>query len=116
MMRGPAHGATEDYIKVFCLGEYGAIEEGKAVYSTYADNKHLATLATMLCGPALRAGLVQVVRSRAGWRLCRSADVEVLHHDGGVDYQQRRFFAVGTEKGRWIAPRPFKIRSSFWWD
>ena len=65
MLCGPAHGATEDYIKVFCLGEYGAIEEGKAVYSTYADNKHLATLATMMRrrDHSRWAGLVQVVGS-----------------------------------------------------
>lgn len=35
-----AAGATEDFIKVYCLGEYGVIRDGKPVYPQYNDDLH----------------------------------------------------------------------------
>lgn len=35
-----AEGQTEDFIKVFCLGEYGSVGFGKKVYPEYNDDAH----------------------------------------------------------------------------
>ncbi len=35
-----AQGQTEDFIKVFCLGEYGSVGFGKKVYPEYNDDFH----------------------------------------------------------------------------
>jgi phage terminase large subunit len=34
------HGATEEFIKVYCLGEYGTVISGKKVYPEYNDDLH----------------------------------------------------------------------------
>lgn len=34
------HGATEEFIKVYCLGEYGTVLNGKKVYPEYNDDIH----------------------------------------------------------------------------
>jgi phage terminase large subunit len=35
-----AEGQTEDFVKVFCLGEYGSVGFGKKVYPEYNDDLH----------------------------------------------------------------------------
>jgi len=35
-----AQGATEEFIKVYCCGEYGSIKTGKLIYNEYNDNIH----------------------------------------------------------------------------
>lgn len=35
-----AEGQTEDFVKVFCLGEYGSVGFGKIVYPEYNDDLH----------------------------------------------------------------------------
>lgn len=35
-----AEGQTEDFVKVFCLGEYGSVTFGKVVYPEYNDDLH----------------------------------------------------------------------------
>lgn len=35
-----AEGQTEDFVKVFCLGEYGSVGFGKKVYPEYHDDNH----------------------------------------------------------------------------
>jgi hypothetical protein len=35
-----AEGQTEDFVKVFCLGEYGSVGFGKKVYPEYNDDVH----------------------------------------------------------------------------
>jgi hypothetical protein len=35
-----AEGQTEDFVKVFCLGEYGSVGFGKRVYPEYNDDLH----------------------------------------------------------------------------
>lgn len=35
-----AYGATQEFIKVFCCGEYGSIRVGKLVYEDYNDDIH----------------------------------------------------------------------------
>ena len=37
------HGASEEWIKVFLMGQYGTISDGKPVYSEYNDSIHCAT-------------------------------------------------------------------------
>ena len=37
-----AAGASEDYVKVYILGEYGSVMDGKPVYPEYFDELHLA--------------------------------------------------------------------------
>lgn len=35
-----AEGQSEDFVKVYCLGEYGLVSHGKAVYPEYRDDFH----------------------------------------------------------------------------
>lgn len=43
-----AEGQTEDFVKVFCLGEYGSVGFGKKVYPEYNDDIHsTATIAAI---------------------------------------------------------------------
>lgn len=49
-----AVGATEEFIKVFCCGEYGAIRAGKLIYDDYNDNIHCVEEVPILAGVPLR--------------------------------------------------------------
>jgi energy-coupling factor transporter ATP-binding protein EcfA2 len=49
-----AAGATEEYIKVFCCGEYGSLKQGQLIYENYNDNIHCVDNLEILQGVGLR--------------------------------------------------------------
>lgn len=51
-----AEGQTEDYIKVFCLGEYGTVGFGKLVYPEYNDDIHSVPVIPAIQGEPIHLG------------------------------------------------------------
>ena len=51
-----AEGQTEDFIKVFCLGEYGSVGFGKRVYPEYNDDMHSVARIEAIQGTPLHLG------------------------------------------------------------
>lgn len=51
-----AEGQTEDFVKVFCLGEYGSVGFGKKVYPEYNDDIHSVPNIQCLQGEPLHLG------------------------------------------------------------
>jgi hypothetical protein len=49
-----AVGATEEFIKVFCCGEYGSIKAGSLIYDDYNDNFHCCDELPILSDVGLR--------------------------------------------------------------
>lgn len=49
-------GQNEEFIKVYCLGEYGAVIMGKRVYPEYNDDLHSAEIVDYLAGLPLYLG------------------------------------------------------------
>lgn len=48
------YNATEEFIRVFCCGEYGSIKAGKLIYENYNDNIHIAESLDVLKEAGLR--------------------------------------------------------------
>lgn len=48
------HGATEEFIKVYCCGEYGSIRTGKLIYENYNDDIHSVDNLSLVEGLGLR--------------------------------------------------------------
>lgn len=51
-----AEGQTEDFIKVFCLGEYGSVGFGKKVYPEYNDDLHALSEIKAIQGEPIHLG------------------------------------------------------------
>lgn len=51
-----ANGQSEQFIKVFCLGEYGSVGFGKKVYSEYNDDLHSVDMLEAIQGETLHLG------------------------------------------------------------
>lgn len=51
-----AEGQTEDFIKVYCLGEYGSVGFGKKVYPEYNDDLHSVASITAIQGEPIHLG------------------------------------------------------------
>lgn len=51
-----AEGQTEDFVKVFCLGEYGSVGFGKKVYPEYNDDNHSIDLIKAIQGDPIHLG------------------------------------------------------------
>ncbi len=50
------HGSTEEWIKVYCCGEWGIFSDDKAVYSTYNDDIHSGVNVEAVAGVPLVLG------------------------------------------------------------
>jgi len=51
-----AEGQTEDFVKVFCLGEYGSVGFGKKVYPEYNDDLHSVARIDAIQGEPIHLG------------------------------------------------------------
>lgn len=51
-----AEGQTEDFVKVFCLGEYGLVGFGKKVYPEYNDDTHSVDTIEAIQGDPIHLG------------------------------------------------------------
>jgi phage terminase large subunit len=51
-----AEGQTEDFVKVFCLGEYGSVGFGKKVYPEYNDDLHSLARIDAIQGDPIHLG------------------------------------------------------------
>jgi phage terminase large subunit len=51
-----AEGQTEDFIKVYCLGEYGSVGYGKRVYPEYNDDIHSVARIAAIQGDPIHLG------------------------------------------------------------
>jgi len=51
-----SEGQTEDFIKVFCLGEYGSVGFGKRVYSEFNSDIHAVERITAIQGDPIHLG------------------------------------------------------------
>jgi hypothetical protein len=51
-----AEGQTEDFVKVYCLGEYGSVGFGKKVYPEYNDDLHSVASIAAIQGEPLHLG------------------------------------------------------------
>lgn len=51
-----AEGQTEDFVKVFCLGEYGSVGFGKRVYPEFNSDIHAVPRITAIQGTAINLG------------------------------------------------------------
>lgn len=51
-----AEGQTEDFVKVFCLGEYGSVGFGKKVYPEYNDDLHSVAKLDAIQGDPIHLG------------------------------------------------------------
>ena len=51
-----AEGQTEDFVKVFCLGDYGSVGFGKKVYPEYNDDIHSVARITAIQGDPIHLG------------------------------------------------------------
>jgi len=51
-----AEGQTEDFIKVYCLGEYGSVGFGKKVYPEYNDDVHSVPRIAAIQGDPIHLG------------------------------------------------------------
>ncbi len=51
-----AEGQTEDFVKVFCLGEYGSVGFGKKVYPEYNDDIHSIAKIAVIQGDPIHLG------------------------------------------------------------
>jgi hypothetical protein len=51
-----AEGQTEDFVKVYCLGEYGSVGFGKKVYPEYNDDLHSVARIEAIQGEPLHLG------------------------------------------------------------
>lgn len=51
-----AEGQTEDFVKVFCLGEYGSVGFGKKVYPEYNDDLHSVARIDAIQGEPVHLG------------------------------------------------------------
>lgn len=86
-----AEGQTEDFVKVFCLGEYGSVGFGKKVYPEYNDDLHSVDDIKAIQGDPIHLGW--------DFGLCYSDDTEVLTKDGW------KFFKDVDEKVDLVATR-----------
>lgn len=51
-----AEGQTEDFVKVYCLGEYGSVGFGKKVYPEYNDDVHSSDKVEAIQGDPIHLG------------------------------------------------------------
>lgn len=51
-----AEGQTEDFVKVYCLGEYGIVGFGKKVYPEYNDDLHSRDIVESIQGEPINLG------------------------------------------------------------
>lgn len=51
-----ASGQTEEFVKVYCLGEYGIVGTGKKVYPEYNDDFHSAEIVEPIQGEEINVG------------------------------------------------------------
>ena len=51
-----AEGQTEDFVKVYCLGQYGSVGFGKRVYPEYNDDLHSLPKITAIQGTPIHLG------------------------------------------------------------
>lgn len=51
-----AEGQTEDFVKVYCLGDYGSVGFGKKVYSEYNDDLHSTAKLQAIQGEPIHLG------------------------------------------------------------
>lgn len=51
-----AEGQTEDFVKVYCLGEYGSVGFGKKVYPEYNDDLHSVAAIPAIQGDLIHLG------------------------------------------------------------
>jgi LAGLIDADG DNA endonuclease family protein len=86
-----AEGQTEDFVKVYCLGEYGSVGFGKKVYPEYNDDIHSVIRITAIQGTPIHLGW--------DFGLCYSRDTEVLTNNGW------KFFCDVDEKTDLAATR-----------
>lgn len=69
-----AEGQSKEFIKVFCLGEYGSVGFGKRVYPEFNSDFHAVDSLTAIQGVELIACW--------DFGLCYSSDMEVLTNNG----------------------------------
>ncbi len=51
-----AEGQTEDFVKVFCLGQYGSVGFGKKIYPEFNDTFHVSDKVTAIQGEPIHLG------------------------------------------------------------
>lgn len=106
-----AEGQTEDFVKVYCLGDYGSVGFGKRVYPEFNSDIHAVDDIAAIQGEPIHLGW--------DFGLCYSDDTEVLTNKGwklfkDVDEETDRVATRNPETGSFeYTPINFKVEYDY---